>query len=369
MTKQKVIVSVTNDLSADQRVDKICLTLSELNFDVVLVGRLRSGSIAVNRPYKTKRFKLWFNKGALFYANYNIRLFFYLVFQQFNVLWSNDLDTLLANYLASKLKNKKIIFDSHEYFTEVPELVDRPKIKAIWKRLEKWILPNLKYVLTVSPSIADLYKKEYGIDVKLLRNVPTINKPVFDVENIKIEGKSILIYQGAVNVNRGIEYMVEAMQYVTNARLYIFGRGDIFEKINQLIIDLNLQNKVMLMGEIPFEKLFGYTEQADLGLSLEEDKGLNYRFALPNKLFNYIQSGLPILCSDLPEMKNLVNQYQLGEIIENHDAQHIANKINGMLKDKTKMKFWQQNANLAAKQLNWESEKHTIVDLINDNDR
>ena len=126
MTKQKIIVSVTNDLSTDQRVDKICNTLLELNFDVVLIGRKLPNSIRVKRVYSTRRFKLWFNKGALFYANYNIRLFFFLLFNKTDALWSNDLDTLLPNYLISKWKNKKLIFDSHEYFTEVPELVDRP---------------------------------------------------------------------------------------------------------------------------------------------------------------------------------------------------------------------------------------------------
>jgi len=231
MSKQKIIVSVTNDLATDMRVDKICNSLLELNYDVLLVGRVLPNSIRVKRIYSTRRFKLWFNKGALFYANYNIRLFFFLLFNSFDVLWSNDLDTLWANHLAAKWKNKKLIFDSHEYFTEVPELVDRPKVKRFWKRIEQRILPQLKHISTVSPSIVDLYQKEYGIKVKLLRNVPVLHKSNVEVENIKEEGKSILIYQGAINVNRGIEHMIEAMQHVDNALLYIFGKGDILMKL------------------------------------------------------------------------------------------------------------------------------------------
>jgi hypothetical protein len=196
MSKQKIIVSVTNDLTTDQRVAKICNTLIELNFDVILAGRKLGNSLPIQRPYTTKRFNLWFNKGPLFYANYNIRLFFFLLFSNVDVLWSNDLDTLLANHLAAKFKNKRLIYDSHEYFTEVPELINRPKIQKIWKRIERKILPQLKDVFTVSQSIGDLYKKEYNIDVKLLRNVPLQNKETVNVENIKIEGKKILIYQG-----------------------------------------------------------------------------------------------------------------------------------------------------------------------------
>lgn len=355
---------MTNDLSTDQRVDKICNTLLELKFDVLLVGRVLPHSKKVTRSYQTKRFNLWFNKGPLFYANYNIKLFFFLLFNKSDALWSNDLDTLWANYIVSKWKNKKLVFDSHEYFTEVPELVNRPKVQWFWKRIERNILPKLKHVLTVSSSIAELYKKEYKIDVKLLRNVPALNKHIVDVENIKVEGKRIIIYQGAINVNRGIEYMVKAMKNLENTYLYIAGYGDISDEIQQLIIALKLEDKVKMLGEIPLEKLHGYTQQADLGLSLEEDMGLNYRFALPNKLFNYIQAELPVLVSYLPEMKSLVHHYQLGESIEKHDPKHIAEKINSMLNDKQQMNIWKENAKKAALELNWEQEKHVIANLF-----
>lgn len=364
MIKKKIIVSVTNDLSTDQRVDKICNTLLDLNFDVLLLGRILPQSESIERVYKTKRFKLWFNKGVLFYANYNIRLFFFLLFNKPDVFWSNDLDTLWANYIVSRWKNKQLIFDSHEYFTEVPELLDRPKVQRFWKRIERNILPKLKHVLTVSPSIADLYKKEYNIDVKLLRNVPLLKQNPIEVETIKTNGKKIIIYQGAINVNRGIEHMVEAMKYIDNAILYILGKGDISEQIKSLIIKLNLTEKVKMLGEIPLGKLHEYTIQANLGLSLEEDKGLSYRFALPNKLFDYIHAGLPVLISNLPEMKNLVNQYQLGDTIERHEAKHIAEKISAMLNNETQMGIWSENAKKATLELNWEKEKHVIAGLF-----
>lgn len=363
---RKIIVSVTNDLTTDQRVAKICDTLLEMNLEVVLVGRYLQNSINISRNYKTKRFKLWFNKGALFYANYNIRLFFFLLFSKFDILWSNDLDTLPANYMISKLKSKKIIFDSHEYFTEVPELVDRPKVKRIWKEIEKRILPKLKHVFTVSPSIANMYKKEYGINVKLLRNVPASSdiSNIKIIQDIRVKDKFILIYQGAINVNRGIEYMVKAMKYIDNAFLYILGSGDISNQINELISSMGLSNKVKMLGEIPYEELKSYTIQADIGLSLEEDIGLNYRFALPNKLFNYIHANIPVLVSYLPEMKNIVDQYQIGLTINKHDEKHIAEVINKMLGDNEKMKSWKQNTIQAAMELNWNKEKQVIKAIL-----
>jgi len=369
MTNQKIIVSVTNDLTTDARVAKICDTLIELNFEVILVGRKLPNSQKLNRKYKTKRFNLLFNKGALFYANYNLRLFFFLLFSKADVYWSNDLDTLLANYMASKWKKKKLIFDSHEYFTEVPELVNRPSVQRIWKRLEQRILPKLKNVLTVSQSIANLYQKEYGIKVKLLRNVPELQKTAFEVENLSFDSaqddnKKVIIYQGAINVNRGIEFMVKAMHFLDNHVLYLIGKGDVSDKIAQLIRTEKLETKVKMLGEIPYEKLYGYTIQADLGLSLEEDKGLNYRFALPNKLFNYIHAGVPVLVSNLPEMENLVNQYQVGETIATHEPQQIAKKIEELLNNKTLLTSYQENCKKAAQELNWEKEKQVISTLF-----
>mgnify|MGYP000554288967 FL=1 len=235
MTKQKIIVSVTNDLATDQRADKICNTLTNLGYDVLLIGRYYKYSKFIYRNYETKRFQLWFNKGPLFYFNYNLRLFIFMLYYQPNILWSNDLDTIPCNFIYAKIKKIKLIFDSHEYFTEVPELVNRPIIKGFWKTIEKIMVPKANHVLTVSQSIANLYQKEYNIKVNLLRNVPTLNKPSAQAKNIKVAGKKIILYQGAINVNRGIEQMVNAMQYLDNTILYLLGDGDIYPKIENLI--------------------------------------------------------------------------------------------------------------------------------------
>jgi len=366
MSKQKIIVSVTNDLTTDQRADKICNTLTELGYDVLLIGRYYKDRQFIYRDYETKRFQLWFNKGPLFYANYNIRLFIFMLWYQPNLLWSNDLDSLPCNYLYAKIKAVKLIFDSHEYFTEVPELINTPLKQRFWKMLERLMLPNLKNILTVSQSIADLYTKEYNIKVQLLRNVPLLNKKSTTVENIKVAGKKTIIYQGAVNVNRGIEQMVLAMLHLDNVILYIAGAGDITDKIEALIATNHLSEKVKLLGRIPLEKLHNYTVQADLGLSLEEDAGLNYRFALPNKLFDYIQAEVPVLIANLPEMKNLVEHYQVGGIIEKHTPEHIASKIKSMLVDDAQIAIWKGNCKKAAQELNWENETQFLQDFLNE---
>ena len=362
--QQKIIISVTNDLVVDQRVAKVCATLTEMGYKVVLVGRQLKESLPISRDYKTKRFRLFFNKGALFYANYNIRLFFFLLYSNVDILWSNDLDTLPANYLASKVRGKKIIYDSHEYFTEVPELINRPDVQKVWESIEELIFPKLKNVITVCNSIAKCYKEKYKVDVKVVRNVPRINKPSLKVKDLKKEGKNIIIYQGAINVHRGIEQLVEAVQQIDNSILYIIGDGDVSHNISSLILKLSLSDKVIMLGKIEHEVLHNYTVQADLGVSLEENVGLNYNYALPNKLFDYIHSQIPVLVANLPEMSAIVNQYKVGETINDITSDEIAKKINKLFTNKEKLNLYKDNTKKAVQELNWENEQKIIQDLV-----
>nr|MQY78562.1 glycosyltransferase [Bacteroidota bacterium] len=176
---RQIYISVTNDIVTDQRVNKVARTILSSGVSVALVGRIRKGSLPIGtNPFKIKRFRMVFNRGALFYASFNFRLFFYLLFRKMDLLLANDLDTLPANYLVSRIKRIPLVYDSHEYFTEVPELQDRKIVKGIWTWIEKRIFPNLKYIYTVSQSIADLYKEEYNREVKVVRNLSLGWKPV-----------------------------------------------------------------------------------------------------------------------------------------------------------------------------------------------
>ena len=365
--KQKIIISVTNDLVGDNRVYKVAGSLTKFGFDVLLVGRMLKNSLSFESEYKNKRFKLIFNKGFLFYACYNIRLFMFLLFVKADIFLSNDLDTLPANFFASKIRKKKLVYDSHEYFTEVPELVNRPRVKRVWERNEKMILPKVKHSYTVCSSIADIYNKKYGIDMKVVRNIPVcefVKKQTVLSLPEKIKNRKIILYQGAVNIGRGLKPTVKAMQYVENVVFVIIGEGDIFEELLKLVQELNLTDKVIFIGKIPFDKLYFYTKKADIGISLEENIGLNYYYALPNKLFDYIRANVPVLVSPLPEIKNIVGTYEIGCFIENHNPEHIAEKINFMLNSPEKMQTWKENLKKASSELCWENEEKVLKDIF-----
>jgi glycosyltransferase involved in cell wall biosynthesis len=320
------------------------------------------------RNYEIIRMRLLWEKGPLFYAEYNIRLFFLLLSRSADLLVSNDLDTLLPNYLVHKLKHIPIVFDSHEYFTATPELVKRPKVQRIWKWIEKTIVPKLKSCITVNNSIADLFEQEYHIPFKVVRNIPQKRQNTEIPTRLSLglpENQKIVLIQGSgINIQRGAEEAVEAMKYLDNVLLLIIGGGDVLPVLKNRVQELSLQKKVKFVSRQTPENLAGYTANADIGLTIDKDTNINYRFSLPNKLFDYIYAGVPVLATPLVELKNIILQYEIGEFIENHDPQHIASAIDKMLKNESQMTFYKKNTLKAAAELNWENEKKVLFEIF-----
>ncbi len=368
---KRIAISVINDLVTDNRVHKVATTLQEMGYDVTLIGRLLPNSLPLNRTYNTRRMSLFFNKGPLFYAEYNLRLFFILLFSKFNTFVANDLDTLLPNYVVARITGGQLFYDSHEYFTEVPELIDRPKVKHSWEKLEQGLLPNIRNAYTVCNSIAETYRYRYGTFFHVVRNVPErqIKKEIPPDKKLDFGGRKIILYQGALNIGRGLEPMIRAMQFIDDAVLVIVGTGDVANSLLAMTSNLGLRQKVHFLGRIPFDEVQFITVQADLGISIEEDLGLNYRYALPNKLFDYIQAEVPVLVSNLPEMKKIVSDYRIGAILDSHEPQQMARQITELLRNTKKISEWKTNLKVAAEELCWENEKKVLQDLYRLGDR
>lgn len=357
---KKIIVTVTNDLTSDQRVHKVCRTLHNAGYDVFLIGRKLSNSKPLNRSYRTKRISLLFNKGVLFYAEFNLRLFFVLLFYKKDVLLANDLDTLLPNYLISKLQIKKLVYDSHELFSEIPELVNKPFTKKVWRSLERLVLPNLKNTYTVSNSIADYYDKKYQTKFKVIRNLPlmirTISKGNFSFDH---KGEKIILYQGAINIGRGLELIINTMPFISNCILVIIGNGDIIKNLKSYVKNINLVKKVRFLESLTPNELQKITPLANIGISIEEDLGLNYRFSLPNKIFDYINAEVPILVSNLPEMRKIIDTHKVGEIVKDRSPQKLALQIKELLK-----KDYSEELKKAKKELIWENQEEELLAIF-----
>lgn len=359
-----VNISVINDLITDQRLHRMADSLAEEGYQVRVVGRYLGNPWPLNFRYnRVRRFRMIFRKGPLFYAFFNIRLLFYLLFvARPDLLIAIDLDTLWPNFLAAKIRSIPLIYDCHELFTEVPELIHRPGPRGVWTAIEKRLLPRLKFAMTVSDSIADYYFEKYHVAFVTLRNVSRYSTREKSQVSVESENARMrIIYQGALNLGRGIELMIRSMVYLEGVELLIAGTGDIENDLQELSTSLGLSDKVIFQGRIPVPELHRLTSSCKIGLSLEEDLGLSYRMSLPNKLFDYIQARILVICSDLPEMSGLVKKYKVGEVISKRHPKDLARQISTLLKRADK---FEADLDKAASELCWEKEKMKLIEIV-----
>lgn len=366
----KAIVSVTNDLYTDQRVHKVCTFLVAQGYDVLLVGRKRKSSIELPaREYETHRMKLLFETGAKFYAFFNLRLFFFLLFRKADILVSNDLDTLLANHLARKFSRKtRLVYDSHEYFTEVPELTSRPKVQKIWLKIEEWIFPKLNDVYTVNGSIAEIYTKKYNKEIRVVRNISPlwIGKELQSKKDLGIpENVPLIILQGAgINVERGAEEAVEAMKSV-DAVLMIVGDGDVVPDLKKYVASegKSLSEKVLFFGKQPYDVMMNYTTYADIGLTLDKPNSLNYTLSLPNKVFDYMHTNTAVVATEIKEVANVIRTHKIGVVLDEFTVPNLAKVLNELIADRKRLDEFQANCAIAARTENWEKETEVLAKI------
>ena len=278
----KVILTVTNDLSYDQRMQRICHSLAKSGWEVVLVGRLRPNSLVLPTfAFDTHRLRCWFDKGKWFYLEFNIRLLFWLMMQPAEVFCAIDLDTILANRIVARLRGKVCVFDAHEYFTEVPEVVRRPRIQAIWGGIARWAIPGLKYCYTVGPALAKIFEDQHGVPFQVIRNVPFQQQAMTQARRLPgPEEEVIILYQGALNEGRGIEFLLEAVKMLPNRiQLWLAGEGDLSEDLRIRANNLDLGDRVRFLGFVQPKDLKMITLKAHVGINLLENKGLSYYYS------------------------------------------------------------------------------------------
>ncbi|MFK7984236.1 MAG: glycosyltransferase [Saprospiraceae bacterium] len=361
----KIIFTVTNDLTYDQRMIRICSTLANHGFEVLLVGRTKPNSIPLQtQPFQQHRFNLWFNKGKLFYLAYNIRLFFFLLFNRFDSVGSIDLDTLLPCYLGAKIKGKPIIFDAHEYFTEVPEVINRPLTKSIWTFLGNWLIPKVDAAYTVSASLQDLFSKKYGIPFGLIRNISARKGlPKIESQYSSIPPRRVLLYQGVLNEGRGLEALIHAMPSIDKAELWLAGEGDLSASLRQLVTDLKIENRVVFLGYLLPDALAKVTAQATIGLNLLENRGLSYYYSLANKTFDYIHAGLPAIHLAFPEYCLINEQLPIGILVPDLKTTTLVEAIQQLLNDPILYQQLQDNCEQAKSVYNWEQEAKRLIHI------
>ena len=358
---KQLLFTVTNDLAYDQRMIRICTSLSKAGYTVTLIGtKNKSSNPLPPKGYNQKRLTSWFRKGPLFYIEYNCRLLFFLLFTKADLLCAIDLDTIIPVWLVGSLKNKKRVYDAHEYFSQQKEIITRPAIYKIWYWIEKTFLPKFKNGYTVGHKIAASFKQLYNVEYEVIRNVPLLQ------QSAKINNRTDhhILYQGAVNEGRGLEYLIPAMKLV-NANLLIYGNGNFMAQTKSLIENNNLGNKVFLKGKLLPEDLDVVTTQGYIGINLVENIGLNQYYSLANKFFDYIHHLVPQVTMDFPEYRVINDQYEIGVLLPDLKPGTIAAGINKLLADDVLYEKLYTNCILAREQLNWQQEEKKLLFFYN----
>lgn len=355
---KRIIFTVTNDLNYDQRMQRICSSVAAAGFNVVLLGRQMKESLPLTgQSFSQKRLYCIFQKGPLFYIEFNLRLFFCLLFQKADAICAIDLDTILPVYFVSFFRKKKRLYDAHELFTEQKEIVTRPFIHRCWLAIERFTVPKFPIGYTVNEFIAGELARRYGVHYLVIRNLP-----VYKELPEQRATEKFLIYQGAVNEGRSFETLIPAMREI-DCRLRIFGTGNFLEQARQLIRTNQLEDKIILEGMALPEELLKITPQAYLGIMLFESTGLNQYQSLSNRFFDYIMAGIPQLCVAYPAYQQINDQFQIACMIPDTATETIVKALQELLSDQSLHERLQRNCLSARKILNWENEEKKLKDL------
>lgn len=340
---------------------RICSSLQKADYEVALIGRKSRGSIQISTEiYKQERLDAYFHAGKMMYVEFNLRLFFFLLFYRADCFCAIDLDTILPVYFASALKRKKRVYDAHELFTEQKEIVTRPAIYKLWLKVEKFAVPKFPSGYTVNNFIAEEFKRRYGVDYSVIKNLPKLNR----VQHERDVMNPFIIYQGAVNEGRSFETLIPAMEQV-NARLVICGNGNFFNKAKALIKKNKLESKVELKGYVPPEELRLITPKATIAIMLFENTGLNQYQSLANRFFDYIMAGVPQVCVAYPQYEAINDKYNVAYLIYDTSEDTIATAVNNLLADDVLYNTLQQNCLKAREQLNWTNEEKVLINFYN----
>jgi glycosyltransferase involved in cell wall biosynthesis len=336
---------------------RICTCLAENGYTVTLIGRRLPTSIPLeNKKFRQKRLNLFFTKGKLFYAEYNVRLFLYLLFQKIDAICAIDLDTIIPCYYISTIKKTARVYDAHELFTEQKEIITRPTIHHWWKKIEQRYVPRFSHGYTVCESIAQFFQQRYKVHYSIIRNLPILET---DSQPITAS-KPFILYQGAVNEARGLEALIPAMVHIPYP-LIICGDGNFMPQLKKLITVYGVTEKVILKGMVPPSELKKISSQALIGVNLIENTGLNQYFSLANKFFDYIHAGIPQVTMNYPEYKKINDELTVGVLIDALTTEKISYAVNNLAKDTVTYQLMKDNCSKQKLKYNWQQEQLHLI--------
>lgn len=370
---KKVKMILTNSFKADIRVFKEAKTLVENGYEVEVLcwdreNEFLNMEIDEKEGIKIKRFYPYSKYGSgkkqvIPFLKFIFKIKSYLKNKEYDIIHAHDLDGLLVAKIVNFFNNKKIIYDSHEFFSGYKTLQIDKKVFL----LEKILLSNKDYVITVSETIANNLKKFYNPkEVRVIRNIPYLKK--IEVKknllreelNISEENK-ILLYQGCILKGRGIKKILDLVEKLEEKYVAVFiGEGNYKNELVNYALEKNISHRIFFKDFVENKKLINYTNSADIGICTIEKKSLSYYYCLPNKFFEFIQGEIPIIGSNFPDLENLILKYDVGITIDPNKLEKTASVIPKLLEQKEQ---YLEKIRYCKQELNWECESKKLLEL------
>ncbi len=348
-----IVVCSTSFADYDRRMQRIIKVLVESDYQVTWLSRGHCHLASV----KHIKIKPFFSAGILFYLGFNLRMYISLIRLKKDIIYAVDLDTILAAYIA---KNEaKLVFDSHEYYTEVPELLHKPIKKKIWATIANKLIPKTHLAITVNESLAKIFKEKYKQAFHVIRNVP--HKQL--TQSSTTENHKVLIYQGALNQGRGIELAIDAMEHLPEYQLIIVGEGDLSDQLRAQVSEKQLDQQVIFKGWVKPDDLHKLSTSASIGLNMLEPLSLNYTYSLANKFFDYMHAGIPSINMQFPEYQEICNQFDVAVLVQEYNTEALIKSIR-ILEDPAIYQSKKQASSQAAQHFHWEQESEKLISLF-----
>lgn len=356
----QITLLVSNDIQYDQRMIRIASSLQKEGYPIILVGRQKKSKTIPSYSFKTHLLCCYFSSGVLFYLEFNLRLFLYLCSRKREVIYAVDFDTLPATFLYHLIYSKPFVFDSHELYTEVPELQNHKIKKWIWEMVGKTAIPSATFSMTVSESLAHYLSVKYSVNFVTIRNVPF--KKSIDTIDIQQRRKNKWIYyQGMLHQGRGIDFLIKSMRELPTWTLILAGDGDTSDELKALTKELGIENQVIFKGMIQPEELIFIAKNAWIGANILENNSLSYYFSLANKTFDYIQARLPAIHIDFPEYRLLAIENESIALLEKMEVAEFVAIIKNIWENENQYKKMVHAAERAAEKYIWEKEEKKLI--------
>lgn len=270
-------------------------------------------------------------------------------------------------------KKPKLIYDSHEF--ELGRNTKRNKLQLFWiKHLERFLMKRCAFSIVVNDSIADEVQRIHKLEKRPIVVRSTPEKWIIDqaeIQRVRAEFArqfssegTVLMYHGAVTSGRGIEKLLEVVHCMAGVNAVILGNGTerYLNSLKKLAEEYGIAERVLFHPAVPIGELWKYVGAADIGMVTIPAVVKSYYYMLPNKFFENIQSQTPIIGSDFPEIRRLVQQYGLGLVCDPESTEEICSCVNKMIADKAFYEECKKNTRISKEELCWEKEKQTLKD-------